>query len=189
MHTSKWYLQQLWYLSYWRLFPLHPISSFHLFVHPLSGPWSPQWCWPLCIAGLLLCDVLLTGPISSGYRWCYNLFAKQFFSSRWGFVYYSTIFWRIEVAHYANLFHHSQITFGLLRLNSVPAWKDFLQRPNNLNYFGDCFVRSSFNCFLLEWRKNIPIESSISYKKKAFNPDLSHHLYPFLSVFLSSCKS
>ena len=53
------------------------ISSFHLFVHALSWAWSSQGCQLLGMAGLMLIDVLSAGPISPGYRWCHNPFAKK----------------------------------------------------------------------------------------------------------------
>ena len=43
----------------------------------LSWAWSKQQCQPLRMAGLLLCDVLLAGPISLGNRWCHNPFAQR----------------------------------------------------------------------------------------------------------------
>ena len=70
-------------IIFWRFynteiaFFLHPISSFHLLVHPLFGAWSPQWCRPLHMVGLLLCDVLLAGPISSGSRRNHNPLSQR----------------------------------------------------------------------------------------------------------------
>ena len=56
----------------------HPISFFHVFIHPLFGVWSPQPCQPLYVAKLLLlAAVLIAERISSVYRWCHNPFTQK----------------------------------------------------------------------------------------------------------------
>ena len=55
-----------------KVISLHPISSFHLFVRPLSLGLIPSTVSNSLYGGTSVNEVLLAGPISSGYRWRHN---------------------------------------------------------------------------------------------------------------------
>ena len=67
------FFSKLYFHSYklqiWRLFFYYfcPIFSFHLFVHPLLGLDCHNIGWPLCMAGLLLHDIIAC--CANLFRW------------------------------------------------------------------------------------------------------------------------
>ena len=54
-----------------------PAPALSSLYSPSFWAWAPQSCRLLRMEGLVLDDVLLVGPISSGYRWHHNPFAQR----------------------------------------------------------------------------------------------------------------
>ena len=95
------FLQQSWNGSCFNFFP---ISSFHLFIHPILGLDCHNAGGPLHMEGLFVHDVIACcANFFRLFNVVNNLFAQRkysfYASSRWHCS-IETIFWRIIVAHF-----------------------------------------------------------------------------------------